>query len=213
MRLPFQYLGVEVGGNPRKKQFWEPVIKKLETRLSSWKGRFLSMAGRICLLKSVFTAIPLFYLSVFKAPAAVHDRISSLQRKFLWAWGKENKTISWVSWENVCRPQEEGGLGIKEIRSFNTALLAKWKWRIMSDEGGKWKDILLSKYGTETEGGKVRQRYQSCWWKDLAKVCGEGVEDEEWFHKAILWKVGDGGLIRFWEDTWLQNNSLKVLYP
>ena len=45
MRLPFQYLGVEVGRNPRKKQFWEPVIKKIETRLSSWKGRFLSMAG------------------------------------------------------------------------------------------------------------------------------------------------------------------------
>jgi len=170
------------------------------------------MAGQICLLKSVFTAIPLFYLSVFKAPATVHDRISSLQRKFLWAWGKETKTISWVSWKNVCRPQEEGGLGIKEIRSFNTALLAKWKWRIMSDEGGKWKDILLSKYGTETGRGKVRQRYQSWWWKDLAKVCGEGVE-EEWFHKAILWKVGDGGLVRFWEDTWLQNNSLKVLYP
>jgi len=83
VRLPFQYLGVEVGGNPRKKQFWEPVVKKIEARLSSWKGRFLSMAGRIFLLKLVFTTIPLFYLSVFRAPIAVCNRISSIQIRFL----------------------------------------------------------------------------------------------------------------------------------
>jgi len=119
MRIPFQYLGVEVGGNPRKKQFWEPVVRKIEARLCSWKGRFLSMAGRICLLKSVFTTIPLFYLSIFKAPIVVCNKISSIQRKFLWDWGRQNKSISWVSWDNVCKPLEEGGLGVKEIRNFN----------------------------------------------------------------------------------------------
>ena len=82
MKLHFLYLGLEVGGNPRKKQFWDPVVKKVEAKLSSWRGRFLSMAGRICLLKSVFTAIPLFYLSIFKAPVAVCNKISSIQRKF-----------------------------------------------------------------------------------------------------------------------------------
>jgi len=35
MKLPFQYLGVEVGGNPRKIQFWDPVVKKVEAKLSS----------------------------------------------------------------------------------------------------------------------------------------------------------------------------------
>jgi len=37
MGVPFKYLGLEVGGNPRKKQFWEPVLAKLKTRLSVWK--------------------------------------------------------------------------------------------------------------------------------------------------------------------------------
>ena len=128
MRLPFQYLRVEVGGNPRKKQLWEPIVKKIEDRLTTWKGKLLSMAGRICLLKSVFTSIPLFYLSIFRAPVAMCNRISSIKRRILWAWGKENKAISWVSWENVCKSCEEGGLRVKEIRNFNSALLAKWKW-------------------------------------------------------------------------------------
>jgi len=68
MGVPFIYLGLEVGGNPRKKQFWEPILNKLKARLSVWKGRFLSMTGRICLIKSVITIVPLFYLSLFKEP-------------------------------------------------------------------------------------------------------------------------------------------------
>jgi len=148
-----------VGGNPRKKQFWEPVVRKIEARLSSWKGRFLSMAGRICLLKLVFTAIPLFYLSIFKASITVCNNISSIQRKFLWDWGRQNKSISWVSWDNVCKPLEEGGVGVKEIRNFNPALLTKWKWHLMSGEGGKWKEILVSKYSTKPYIRHARLKY------------------------------------------------------
>jgi len=202
-----------VGGNPRKKQFWEPVVKKIEARLTAWKGRLLSMAGRICLLKSVFTSIPLFYLSIFRAPTTVCNRISSIQRRFLWAWGKENKAIAWVSWENVCKPCEEGGLEVKETRNLNSALLAKWKWRILSDAGGKWKEILISIYGSETDRIQVGLKYQSWWWRDLAKVCGEGDQEEGWFCKATGWKIGDGSIIKLWEDVWLQISSLKSMFP
>jgi len=94
MGHPFKYLGLEVGGNPRKKSFWEPVLNKLKSRLSVWKGRFLSLAGRSYFIKSVLTAIPLFYLSVFKAPDSVYKSIISIQRKFLWGWGKEKRPIS-----------------------------------------------------------------------------------------------------------------------
>ena len=119
MSVPFSYLGLEVGGNPRKRKFWEPVLNKLKSRLSVWRGRFLSMAGRLCLIKSVLSAIPLYYLSLFKAPEEVCKSIIRIQRRFLWGWGKEKRSISWVSWKEVCKEHEEGGLGIKEIRKFN----------------------------------------------------------------------------------------------
>jgi len=44
-------------------------------------------------------------------------------------------------------------------------------------------------------------------------VCGEGDEEEGWFRKATGWKIGDGGIVRLWEDVWLQNSSIKSLYP
>jgi len=211
MRVTFKYLGLEVGGNPTKKLFWEPIIDRLSAKLNVWKGRFLSLAGRICLIKSVFTSLPLFYLSFFKAPEAVCDRIISIQRRFLWGWGREKRTIPWVSWENLCKPKDEGGLGIKNVRYFNRALLAKWKWRLMGEEKGMWKQILTSKYGTDIDQNCNNKKNLSWWWKDLGKCYGEG-EEVSWFHGEIGWKVGRGDKVRFWEDAWLGESPLSVKY-
>ena len=105
MGTPLNYLGLEVGGNPRKKKFWEPVLRKLQSRLNVWKERFLSMAGGICLIKFVITVSPLYYLSLFKAPESVCKSIISIQRRFLWGWGKEKRLMAWVSWKNICKPR------------------------------------------------------------------------------------------------------------
>jgi len=94
MGIPFKYLGLEMGGNPRKKQFLEPVLNKLKARLRVWKGRFLFLAGRICLTNSVLIVVPLYYLSLLRAPESVCKRITNIQRRFMWGWGKVNKPIS-----------------------------------------------------------------------------------------------------------------------
>jgi len=211
MGHPFKYLGLEVGGNPRKKVFWKPVLNKLNARLCVWKGMFLSLAGRCCVIKSVLTAIPLFYLLVFKAPESVYKNIISIQRKFLWGWGRENKPISWVSWVDLCKPKEEGGLGFKDIRKFNSALLAKWRWRFISQEKGKWKEVLDSKYGAELECPHIPVKYQSWWWRDIVKVCREGGGDG-WFQEELRWKLGKGDKVRFWEDVWVGESNLKTSF-
>ena len=84
MDLPFKYLGMSIGGNPRRHEFWNHVMKKISSRLSRWKGRLLSMAGRICLIKSVISILPLFYFSFFRAPVSVCNQIRRIQAKFLW---------------------------------------------------------------------------------------------------------------------------------
>ena len=101
---------------------------------------------------------------------------------------------------------------MKDMKNFNVALLAKWRWRLMSSEEGKWKEIISSKYGTGAENMNLRSKHQSWWWKDLTKICGEGVEDGR-FQKAIGWKVGNRARVRFWEDVWLGNECLRSVYP
>ena len=89
-------------------------------------------------------------------------------------WGKEKKLIQWVSWEDVCKSKVEGGLGIRDIRKFNLAIMAKWRWRLVLEEEGRWKDLLVSKYGMVTKCLRTPVKTQSWWWRDLQKVCKEG---------------------------------------
>jgi len=78
MELPFKYLGMTIGGNSRRPEFWNHIVDKIRSRLSSWKVRMFSMVGRICLIKAVISTLPLFYFSFFKAHFIVCNQI----RKF-----------------------------------------------------------------------------------------------------------------------------------
>ena len=82
----------------------------------------------------------------------------------------------------------------------------------MSEEKGKWKEILVSKYCNGVVSNQDCGKHHSWWWSDLRKVCDEG-EGEGWFCNHVAWKVGNGDKIRFGEDAWLDNNKLKSLFP
>ncbi|KAH1264202.1 hypothetical protein GmHk_01G000166 [Glycine max] len=59
--------------------------------------------------------------------------------------------VSWISvgigLDEVCRPRELKGLGIKNnIKHFNIVLLRKWRWRMMAKRKSLWCLVLKSKY-------------------------------------------------------------------
>jgi len=92
----------------------------------------------------------------------------------LWSWGNKKRKIAWVKWENICKPKIEGGLRIKDIRSFNATLLSKWMWKLKVDVSRVWREVVLSKY---SENGNNRinslSKAQSWWWRDLCNLCEE----------------------------------------
>lgn len=53
MPLPFTYLDFPIGTNLRKRDMWEPIVLKFERKLSTWKHKLLSFAGRLCLISSI----------------------------------------------------------------------------------------------------------------------------------------------------------------
>ncbi|XWS29555.1 hypothetical protein CRYUN_Cryun24cG0038800 [Craigia yunnanensis] len=70
-QIPFSYLGMPLGANPNRISTREPVIRRVKERLALWQRKFLSFGGRVTLIKSVFNSLPLYYLSIFKAPRSV----------------------------------------------------------------------------------------------------------------------------------------------
>ncbi|MCH84208.1 RNA-directed DNA polymerase (Reverse transcriptase), partial [Trifolium medium] len=69
--VPFRYLGLSVGANPRSLSTWEPMHDSLKKRLSTLGNKYVSLGGRIVLLNLVFNAILIIYLSFLKMPVQV----------------------------------------------------------------------------------------------------------------------------------------------
>jgi len=74
-KIHFMYLGLHIGSNPQRLKFWEPIMNRIKSRLSGWNSRFLSFGGRLILLKSVMTSLPVYALSFFKAPSGIISSI------------------------------------------------------------------------------------------------------------------------------------------
>jgi len=153
--FPFVYLGLPIGGDPRKLDFWRPILNSIKSRLSNWKSQFLSFGGRLILLKSVLSSLPVYFLSFFKAPTVIISSIESLFKIFFWGGGEVVRKIAWVHWDTVCLPKSEGGLGVRRLREFNVALLGKWCWRMLVDKEGLWYRVLKARYGEE--GGRLKE--------------------------------------------------------
>ncbi|KHN37510.1 Transposon TX1 putative 149 kDa protein, partial [Glycine soja] len=51
---------------------------------------------------------------------------------------REGKKIAWISWSHCYTSRDMGGLGIKDIKILNKALLFKWKWMMFHQPNHLW---------------------------------------------------------------------------
>lgn len=145
--FPCMYLGISFFLGSEKTSFWDKIVHSINSRISSWNHKWLMMAGKILLIKSVLSAIPTYLLSILQAPPKVTKDINISLRSFLW---NDNlggrKKIPLLAWDNICHPKELGGAGIHDLAIQNKALGAKLVWKLYADPLRKWDSIMLAKY-------------------------------------------------------------------
>ena len=107
-RLPMSYLGMPLGAYFKDASIWNPILERVEKKLSGWKRLYLSKGGRLTLLKSTLSSIPTYYLSLFTIPQHIADRLERIQRNFLWGSSNEVFRYSLVAWDKVVWPMEIG---------------------------------------------------------------------------------------------------------
>ncbi|GKV33852.1 hypothetical protein SLEP1_g42302 [Rubroshorea leprosula] len=71
--FPFKYLGIPIGGNHRRITMWQPMVESFKRKLESWKGRHLSFSGRITLINSILSSLPVFLMSVYLIPKVIRE--------------------------------------------------------------------------------------------------------------------------------------------
>ena len=145
--LPFTYLGLPIGGNMKRIEAWDPIIKRIERKLATWKGKSLSIAGRLTLTKAAISSLPIYCMSLFPAPRGVIEKINALQRRFLWCGDQKSRALSLVSWDIMELPKILGGVGCGNILHRNLALMFKWVWRYINEPTALWRKVIELKYG------------------------------------------------------------------
>ncbi|KAJ0827228.1 putative reverse transcriptase zinc-binding domain-containing protein [Helianthus annuus] len=206
--FPFTYLGIKVGAKMTRIFNWEPVVDVIKGRLASWKAKHLSIGGRLILIKSVLESLPVYYFSLYKAPKAVIDSIEMCMRRFLWAGSYVEKKISWVAWDIVTLPKQQGGLGISKLQEVNDALLLKWTWRFKTEDSCLWK-----KGSSRPWAMLPCNATSSGCWKYIVKVGDIKVANGMPLNSFFVGNLGDGQSIYFWGDVWLRDAPLCIIYP
>ncbi|WVZ51380.1 hypothetical protein U9M48_002532, partial [Paspalum notatum var. saurae] len=202
----FSYVGIPTHFKKLRNADWKKVEERFEKRLSSWKGKHLSIGGRLTLINSVLSSLPMYMMSFFDVPKGVIRKLDYFRSRFFWQGDEHKKKYRLAKWSILSQPKDQGGLGIHELGTKNIALLGKWLYKLLTSEG-TWQQLIRNKYLGSTPLSQVEWRPgDSHFWSGLLKA-------KQDFLRFGSFKVKDGSQVRFWEDIWLGSTPLRAQYP
>ena len=195
-----RYLGLLAVVGRKKKESLIYIKERIWGTLQGWKEKLLSQAGREVLLKAIVQAIPTFAMSCFKFPMSLCHEIEVMIKNFFWGQCGERRKIHWKNWETLCLPKNEGGMGFKELRKFNNAMLAKQVWRLIHDKESLFYRVFEANLLDISQIGSYA-------WRSILnarKLIAEGAR----------YKIGNGLTTQIYHDYWLLGEgSGSVMSP
>jgi hypothetical protein len=85
---------------------WKIVEQRIEKKLSIWKGKHLSVGGRLILINSVLTSLVMFMLSFFEVLRGVLEKIDYYRSRLYWQSDQHKKKYRLARWNIICQPKD-----------------------------------------------------------------------------------------------------------
>ncbi|KAL2246058.1 UNVERIFIED_CONTAM: hypothetical protein Sindi_2874000 [Sesamum indicum] len=169
-QLPMRYLGLPLLSSRLSISDCQPLLLNIDARTNGWEGISLSYAGRIQIIKSVRSAMSIYWASAFILPKAIIKQIEKRFRTFLWK-GTSTSGYVKVTWKDVCKPINEGGQGIKDIVIFNRSLIAKKLCDVIRcDRTSIWVDWLKQGRLHNTSIWTINEKGGSWGWRKMLRL-------------------------------------------
>ncbi|PKI66656.1 hypothetical protein CRG98_012998 [Punica granatum] len=191
-----RYLGFPISLSKKKEKDLSFPIDQIRSKLSGWKSKLLSMAGRATVIESVTSATLPYVMQCTYLPMEVTSKIDKLNRDLLWGSSTEKRKVHLVNWDMVTQPKSMGGLGLKQMDLRNKALLGSLAARVTTEES-PWARML-----------RIKATRSNFLWKGSATWNALPAGLETW-DKGAKWIIGDGIPMNFWEDWWIGNAPLR----
>ena len=95
-----------------------------------------------------------------------------------------------MKWNEFCQHKNQGGMGFKDLTTFNEAMLAKLAWQLLNDENSLFCRVFKARFFPRGSILKAKDSPSASYaWNVIAK--------------GALWRVRDGKQIKIWSDNWL----------
>nr|GEW60537.1 RNA-directed DNA polymerase, eukaryota [Tanacetum cinerariifolium] len=147
---------------------WDYLLDVLQAFSFGPNWLKLSIRSRLTLLKSVLGAYPLYNMSIYKVPKGVLKEMEAIRCNFFNGADPAERKITWVSWDKVLASKKNGGFRVSSFPALNRALLLKWVWRFLSQDGSLWYRVIQALYGASFELHPVNQ--SSIWCSILREM-------------------------------------------
>ncbi|KAJ4783220.1 RNA-directed DNA polymerase (reverse transcriptase)-related family protein [Rhynchospora pubera] len=202
-----KYLGVCLSGRNSARKTGQMLLERMWSKLAGWKCSMLSHAGRLVLIKSVLTSLPVYYMNTERIPKGLIDQMMSLMEKFFWGKTEKARYLSFISWKKVCTKIEDGGLGVKNLHKFGEALFLKNVRALMGQHDKIWVDICRAKYFPRVGfWGATNTRGASQLWREVVKFRAELKDD-------VCWHISNGMKAKAVSQPWYQGWQVQSGAP
>jgi hypothetical protein len=171
-KFPFTYLGFPMSDRVLTLADWEGLVGSVGHRVDPWQGRFMSSAACLTLINSSLSSLTTFMTGLFLLAEGTHACFDKHLARFFWEGIGDKRKFHWVNWPAVCRPKDQGGLGVINSRFINIALMTKWIWRLFdpSEQDKLWYKLLHAKYVNSDNIFAASTQDGSQFWRSINKI-------------------------------------------
>lgn len=164
---------------------------KVNTKIRSWDGKYISRSGKEILIKQVAQTMPTYAMNVFLLPLEITRNIEKCLTKFWWNSSSTNSSkLSWMSWDRLARHKKVGGMGFRDFRDFNIAMLGKQLWRLVVNPQSLVSQLYRAKYFANSDVFHATLGHNPSFiWRSL-------LEAKQVIIDGTRWRVGNGNHIQ-----------------
>ncbi|XP_074347538.1 uncharacterized protein LOC141686399 [Apium graveolens] len=141
-------------------------------------------------------------MNVFLLPVEVTRDIEKSIAKFWWSSSQSSSSkINWMSWERMAKHKTAGGMGFRNFRDFNIAMLGKQGWRFIINPNNLVSRLYKAKYFADSDfiHAKIGNS-PSFIWRSI-------IQAKQLLREGIRWRIGRGDSIQVMNQPWLMEED------